>query len=182
MRNQETTEYVVLGVLMTGSMHGYDINKFIRENLEGIWRISTSQLYALIHRLEEKGLVTGCTSSEGNQPPKNILSISPEGRKRFLEWVISPTQHVRDLRMEFLTKLFFLRYLNLHGGNALLEAQTGLLTDLREKVEYDWGRQKDAFGKVVLGFKRSQFDVCLNWLNSEATQFIGRINTTRIKK
>ncbi|HOO37797.1 MAG TPA: PadR family transcriptional regulator [Deltaproteobacteria bacterium] len=175
MRNQETTEFVVLGVLMNGSMHGYDINRFIRENLAGIWRISTSQLYALIHRLEEKGLVTGCTSSEGNQPPKKILSISPEGTTRFLEWVISPTQHVRDLRMEFLTKLFFLRYLKLQGGEELLEAQTALLTDLREKVEIDWGRQKDTFGKVVLGFKRSQFDVCLNWLNLEVTQFIGKI-------
>lgn len=182
MRNQETTEYVILGVLMTGAMHGYDINKFMSENLEGIWRVSTSQLYALIHRLEKRALVTGCISSGENLVSRKVLTITQEGERRFIDWLMSPTLHVRDLRMEFLTKLFFLRHLNLHGGEELLEAQTDLLTDLREKVEYDWGRQKDTFGKVVLGFKRAQFESCLNWLNSDAVRFIEKISTNGSEK
>lgn len=96
-------------------MHGYDIMKFVDRHLSGIWHISTSQLYALNHRLEERGLVSGSTSPQGNQPPKRTLSILPEGRKRFMRWVVSPTPHVRDLRMEFLTKLFFLRHLGIKG-------------------------------------------------------------------
>ncbi len=178
MRNQETTEYVVLGVLMSGDMHGYDIRKFLSENLEGIWHVSTSQLYALIHKLEDKALVTGCISSGENQLPRKVLTITREGKKRFTCWVTSPTQHVRELRMEFLTKLFFLRHLNLQGIDTLLKAQIALLMKLKEKVEYDWGRQKDAFGKVVLGFKRAQFEMCLNWLNSDVAGFIEKTAQT----
>ena len=162
---------------MTGSMHGYEINKFMSENLEGIWHISTSQLYALIHKLEERALVTSCISSSDNFLSKKVLTITQEGKRRFIDWVMSPTLHVRDLRMEFLTKLFFLRHLNLHGGEELLEAQTVLLRDLREKVECDWGRQKDTFGKVVLGFRRAQFDACLSWLSSDAARFIEKTST-----
>ncbi len=177
MKYHEATEYVVLGALMTGAKHGYEINKYMSENLDGIWHISTSQLYALIHKLENHELVTGNISFGENLLSKKVLTITQEGKRRFINWVMSPTLHVRDLRMEFLTKLFFLRLLNLRGGDALLKAQVDLLTDLREKVEYDWGRQKDTFGKVVLGFKRTQFDACLNWLNSDAAGFIENIST-----
>ncbi|MCE5274384.1 MAG: PadR family transcriptional regulator [Deltaproteobacteria bacterium] len=172
MRNQETTEYVVLGVLMTGAMHGYEINRFMSETLEGIWHISTSQLYALIHKLEEKAMVKGRISSRENLLPKKVLTLTPEGKRKFLDWVMSPTLHVRDLRMEFLTKLFFIRDLKLQGGDRLVDAQMDLLKDLREKVENAWSLEKDVYRKVVLGFKRSQIEVCVSWLNSDVVHFI----------
>ena len=177
MKNRETTECVVLGALMTGPMHGYDIMKFVDRHLSGIWHISTSQLYALNHRLEERGLVSGSTSQQGNQPPKRTLSILPEGRKRFMRWVVSPTPHVRELRLEFLTKLFFLRHTGIKGGRALLDAQAELLKSLKEKVEQDWGAQEDGFAKVVLGFKRAQFEIILSWLGADAVQFVEAIDS-----
>lgn len=176
MKPRETTECVVLGVLMTGPMHGYDIKKFVGRHLSGIWSISTSQLYALCHRLEEDGLASGSTSPQAGQPPRRVLSITAAGEERFRRWVINPTRHVRDLRMEFLTKLFFLRLLGLDGGGGLIEAQARLLESLKDKVEQNWGAQKDAYARVVLGFKRAQFEIALSWLGTDVARFIGEID------
>ena len=93
-----------------------------------------------------------------------------------MRWVVSPTPHVRDLRMEFLTKLFFLRHLGIKGGRELIDAQAELLKSLKEKVEQDWGAQEDGFAKVVLGFKRAQFEIALNWLGTDVARFIGEID------
>ena len=174
MRNRETTGYVVLGVLKTGAMHGYEIRKFMARHLDGIWNVGTSQLYALLHRLEaEEGLVKGRIWQMDNRLQKRIFTLTPRGEVRFEAWVLSPTRHVRDLRLEFLTKLFFLNYLDLPGGSRLIEAQRALLEDLKHKVEQDHARQTEAFGRVVRGFRRAQFEACLNWLEDEARPFVG---------
>ncbi|PKN67742.1 MAG: hypothetical protein CVU54_16280 [Deltaproteobacteria bacterium HGW-Deltaproteobacteria-12] len=172
MRNQETTELVILGVLMKDAMHGYEINKFMSEYLDNVWHISTSQIYLILQRLEKNKMVTETFTFQENWPSKKTFTISAEGKNKFLEWVRRPTRHVRNIRSDFLAKLFFFNHLKLQDGFGLVEAQIDLLKDLREKVDYEWKHQESEYRKVVLGFKLGQFDACINWLKSDVGSYI----------
>ena len=55
MSLKSATEYVILGALMSGARHGYEIMQFLGSALDATWRLSTSQLYVLLKRLEEEG-------------------------------------------------------------------------------------------------------------------------------
>lgn len=48
MTQKPPAEYVILGVLMLGERHGYEIMQFLGSALEATWRVSTSQLYVFL--------------------------------------------------------------------------------------------------------------------------------------
>ena len=54
MKNRPAAEYVLLGLLMTDAMHGYEIVKALKDRLGEIWLVGTSQVYLLLQRLEKK--------------------------------------------------------------------------------------------------------------------------------
>ena len=51
------TDLVVLDGLMLRSRHGYEILRFFGSTFEGTLKVSTSQLYVLLKKLEKQGLV-----------------------------------------------------------------------------------------------------------------------------
>ncbi|MBW2616231.1 MAG: PadR family transcriptional regulator, partial [Deltaproteobacteria bacterium] len=57
MKTKPSTEYALLGALMSGSKHGYEILQFINTALGSTWYVGTSPLYVLLKRLERDGLL-----------------------------------------------------------------------------------------------------------------------------
>ncbi len=101
------TEYTVLGTLSLGEAHGYDVFKFLNDNLSDICRFGRSQTYAVLSRLEQEGLVFHDKVYQENLPAKKVFRLTPAGQEIFDAWMTSPVAHIRDLRVEFLVKLFF---------------------------------------------------------------------------
>lgn len=101
------TEYPVLGTLSLGAAHGYDVFRFLNHNLHDICHFGRSQTYAVLTRLQHEGLVTHEKVEQENLPAKKVFQLAPIGREIFNSWVQAPVAHIRDLRVEFLVKLFF---------------------------------------------------------------------------
>ncbi len=102
-------EYILLGFLSQGPVHGYDLHKQIN-NLEGIslvWHIKQGQLYAMLEKLEEIGLLTSKLVPGTSLLMRKEYQITPLGWKTFSTWVSSPVCHGREMRQEFLAKLYF---------------------------------------------------------------------------
>lgn len=76
---------LLLGLLMAQSLHGYSINEFIETNLGRVSGMKRATAYALLDRLERRGLVQGETEHVGNYPPRKVYSITPAGRETFFE-------------------------------------------------------------------------------------------------
>ena len=171
MTRNSPTEYVVLGSLMSGARHGYEIMQFLGSALDATWRVSTSQLYVLLKRLEEEGCLESFSESHGTRPPKRVFNLTAQGRKVFLEWLSEPIEHVRDFRMEFLCKLFFFDSLSLAGAHDLVEAQIRILEkrldSLRSKSDQDEG----GFMKLLYSFKNRNVECLLSWLQEKARPF-----------
>ncbi|MFO7984721.1 MAG: helix-turn-helix transcriptional regulator [Desulfatiglandaceae bacterium] len=172
MKDKPATEYALLGVLMSGPKHGYEILHSLETGVGPAWSVSTSQLYVLLKRLEKEGLVTSTLQTQDARPSKRVFSLLPAAEEKFLSWLKRPTDHVRDLRIEFLAKLFFFRNLGLQGGKALVEAQIGLLEQVKEGFRAKKRAEKDDYNRLVYGFRISTLTGWLNWLKEDAISFV----------
>ena len=175
MKTTPSTKYAILGALMPGPKHGYEILQFLVSRLEPTWHISSSQLYLLLRKLEAERLLHSNVETQASRPSKRVFLLTPAGRKAFLEWIRSPTEHVRDLRIEFLARLFFFNWLSLNGGDNLIEAQIKVLKQIGEKISQKQSREKDPYNKLVLGFKIATLEAWIKWLIKQASPFINEV-------
>lgn len=176
MKTKPSTQYVLLGTLYSGQKHGYEIMQFLESALESTWRVSTSQLYVLLKRLEREGLLRSTLETQKTRPSKRIFSLTPVGTNAFLEWLRTPVKHVRDLRIEFLAKLFFFRRLSLPGGNHVVNAQVNVLEEIKGRIRKRQDTENDPFNKLVLGIRVMTVESWLKWLRTQATHFMKEVH------
>ncbi len=174
MKNRLRTEYVLLGALFQGPKHGYEIMHFLDSALQSTWQVSSSQLYVLLKRLENQGLLKCSLKEQKTRPAKRVSSLTPAGEKDFLGWLQSPVENVRDLRVEFIAKLFFFHYLSLKGGEELITIQIGLLEGLKKSFKKKRDKEEEPFKKIVFGIKVMTIEAWLQWLRKQAMPFIGK--------
>ncbi len=172
MKTRPATEYVLLGSLYSGPRHGYEIINFLRDSLGQSWYVGTSQLYAVLKRLDKEGLVDSRMEHQETRPSKRIFHLTEGGRDKFLQWVKSPSSHVRDMRVEFLAKLYFIKKYGLEWGPELLASQADILKEKRSRVASIKKKEKDEYLKLVCTFKLATISAWLNWLETEANAFI----------
>ena len=88
-----------------------------------VWRLKLGLLYAVLKRLEAEGLLHAVRSEQDEGPARRVLAITPAGEAAFACWLRTPVAAGRDLRVEFLAKLYFARRAGPHAAAALLDAQ-----------------------------------------------------------
>jgi DNA-binding PadR family transcriptional regulator len=157
---------------MSGEAHGYEILHFLETALGSAFRVATSQLYVLLKRLEMDGLLAPSVELQDSLPSKRIFSLTPAGRKVFLEWVQSPVEHVRDLRMEFLAKIYFFHSLSLKGGEELIRAQVRALEKVKERIVRKQTEEKGSFNRLLFGLRVATIDLWIQWITDEAAPFM----------
>ncbi|MEP7215324.1 MAG: PadR family transcriptional regulator [Anaerolineaceae bacterium] len=160
-------EYVALGLLALRPMHGYEMICYIgNEGLDAICPLEQSTLYTYLRNVESRGLVTWTEERVGLRPPRKTYVLSDAGRVLINEWLRRPVDRMREVRSEFLLKLFFLDLLDKAALSALLKAQTAAceryLVDVREHA------QPTSFGTLVALSKTSAAEATLSWLQSYA--------------
>jgi len=163
---------LILGALMVQPGHGYAIRSYLENSLLDIWRIATSQLYNALRKLEEQNLISSRVEAQDTRPDKRTFRITGAGRERFLEWFFSPTDKVRNLRVELLAKLLFLEQLGLDGGAAMIEAQKKTLQDIKKTLEKMRSGMPVSYDALVVSQKIATVRVWLEWIESEVIPFL----------
>ncbi|UQZ82432.1 Transcriptional regulator PadR-like family protein [Paenibacillus konkukensis] len=74
---------LLLGILKSQSLHGYQINEFIDKNLSRITTMKKATAYAILERLKAAGFISVHEEQEGNRPPRKVYSITPRGDQEF---------------------------------------------------------------------------------------------------
>src|ERR1041384_591593 len=101
-------EFALLGFLIAGPSHGYDLHQRFTAELGHIWHVSQSQAYAILKRLENRGDISAQIIEQKKLPARQMLRITEAGRRRFFEWLESGIgSTARSIRLEFLTRLYF---------------------------------------------------------------------------
>ncbi|MGC8827736.1 MAG: helix-turn-helix transcriptional regulator [Anaerolineae bacterium] len=165
MEERLPLEYAALGLLMRGPQHGYQLHHDFQRCFGPIWHCGRSQFYAALKALESAGLAASSLMPQEGRPPRHILHITPAGRQAFLEWLNTPVRSVRQMRVEFLSKLRLFDLLGLPGAPALIEAQLAVCDERLARLET--ARKaggSDDFDELVYTFRKGQLEAVRSWL------------------
>ena len=155
----------LLGFLMDHPQHGYELHQEFSRDLGQVWRVGLSQIYAQLKQMEEAGLVAARTEPQPSRPPRKVYHITPAGRETFLDWVHRPTPHLRNIRLEFLARLYFFRRLGLPGLDQLVAEQQALYRGRVESLARAAAQTDDDFARLVLEFRQGQQKAAIRWLD-----------------
>lgn len=163
-------EYILLGFLVENPCHGYDLYKQIThfDAISLVWNIKQSQLYALLDKLEADGLLTSSLVSGDSHLLRKEFKITSMGSQTFNAWKTSPVHHPREMRQEFLAKLYFGLKDNTEAGFELIEEQRTLCSEWLASQQIDYSKTEDDqhFERMVFQFRISQTEAMLEWLNA----------------
>ena len=79
---QGTLELLVLRLLQSGDMNGWDIMQRIRLVTGDVLSVTPGALYPALHRLEERGFVAAGWGASDNNRRARFYSLTAAGRKQ----------------------------------------------------------------------------------------------------
>lgn len=79
-----TLEGIVLAILAVRPAYGYQITARLREN--GFTDIAEGTVYALLTRIEKRGLVDVEKRPSQKGPPRKVYTLNPQGRESLDEF------------------------------------------------------------------------------------------------
>jgi DNA-binding PadR family transcriptional regulator len=176
-------EHAILGLLaeIDEGAHGYDLARYFsaEEPLGAIVHLEPGMLYHHLKKLSKAGWVTATVEQQGTRPPRQVYQLTRSGQEELHRWLTEPVERTREIRLDFLVKLFF-----------ALRADSGLAGDLfrhqRETLERNAAKlaeqrdalaaraevaeQERAFTLAVIELRRSQTEAALAWLDAQASR------------
>ncbi len=167
--NPLSIEYILLGLLAENPRHGYDLYKQIThfDAISLVWNIKQSQLYALLDKLEGDGLLLSTMIAGESHMMKKEFRLTGAGEQTFKAWKSSPVEHPRDMRQEFLAKLYFCQKDSEACGFDLIEEQRVLCNEwlISQQMDYSGAQDGQSFERMVFQFRISQTRAMLDWLD-----------------
>lgn len=133
-RTWDERALLLLGVLMTQSRHGYQINEFIERQLCDVVTMKKPTAYALLDRLAGDGFISVHVEQEGNRPPRKVYTITDAGRELFDELLKTNLSSLDSPVFADDIGLMFLNHLPLEQVIALLRERLELLETVLENT------------------------------------------------
>lgn len=163
-------ELALLGYVRGQSMHGYEIYQRLLNpsGLGNVWRIKQPLLYAYLKRLEAAGLLRATVEAQAERPPRRLLAITPAGEEAFHRWLVQPVARGRELRLEFLAKLYFARSEGHAVALRLLDAQLQQFADWLDRLDTHRSNLPNAavYERLVVDYRRGQVSAAIDWLTT----------------
>lgn len=164
-------QYLILGLLMMKEQHGYELHRMLSSGPGRAWYAGKSQTYALLTRLEAAGNIAGRRIPHPSKPPRNIYTITPNGRRAFNAWLSEPVQHIRDLRLEFMAKLFFFTGLEIPASEKLLARQRDVCLNKLAIARKQECAATDRFDHLLFRYRVRQIEGVISWLDDCISHF-----------
>jgi len=165
--NSLTPDETILGLLAAEARHGYELLECFRDpaQLGEVWNLSTSQIYAVLKRLEREGLISGCQIESENAPPRMEYNLTPQGTERLRAWLeeSQPSASIRRVRVEFLSRLYIARLLNIPTIPIVQRQKTACHKQLVD-VSAARDRAAPGVGYLALELSVAQLTTVLQWI------------------
>ncbi|MBX3065541.1 MAG: PadR family transcriptional regulator [Anaerolineae bacterium] len=166
---QVIPDETLLGLIAARASHGYEMLEYFRDPdaLGRVWNLSTSQLYAVLKRLEEQGYTVGQSVASEDGPPRTRYSLTEQGSAQLREWLEedSPAATVRRVRVEFLSRLYICRLLKqptapiIQRQRQTCQKRLSDLTVQRQNADH-------GIGRLALELEIAQLETILKWLDN----------------
>lgn len=120
MRN---LKYAILGLVCKAPTTGYEISKEFNHRISNFWFANHSQVYPELNRLLDEGAITCETVLQGEKMEKKVYSITPSGKKDFMEWMMTDTELAPIPKDIFRLKSYFANFLDTEDFTYLIDAE-----------------------------------------------------------
>ncbi|HYI24587.1 MAG TPA: PadR family transcriptional regulator [Thermomicrobiales bacterium] len=173
--SRATVEYVLLGLLAiqpSGEIHGYDLGRALSDGVIGqIVRVEPGMLYHYLKRLSRDGLLSTRVEAQVGRPDRQLHSLTAEGWNSLSTWLAAPVRSTREIRLEFLIKLYLSRQLDPSQARRLVFEQLNVMSArsqrLEAQIQATYPSTPDyVFGETILQLREGQTRAALEWLNS----------------
>ena len=177
MRKELAPEWALLGLLTQKPMHGYELHRYFTDPaaLGQVWYLGLSQMYKLLKELEKQGYLEATVEAQEIYPARKVYRITSSGRAAFLQWMEKPIGNPRQIRVEFLAKLFLAQLLGSEMIERVIDTQLETcqtqLTHLQKRIRpADWelgtGNWELTFEHLVFRFREGQIQAIIDWLRT----------------
>ena len=129
---------VIMGLLMRGSSHGYDLKQTLERELSPFFEVSSTPLYYTLKKLEQEGLVTQWGTVSGRRPKKYVYSLTAKGQEEIKELLLKNITYLHRPSFNLDISLYFLNFLS---PQDVITTLKGRMRESR-KLKYLLERQK----------------------------------------
>ena len=141
---------VIMGLLMKGPTHGYDLKQTLERELSPFLEVSSTPLYYLLKKLEQEGMVTKWSTVSGRRPKKYVYSLTAKGQEEIKELLLKNITHVQRPFFNLDVSLYFLNFLDPQDVVETLKERLResrklrfLLQRQKKNLEFDAARRRE---------------------------------------
>lgn len=167
-------EHSLLGLLAgagDAGIHGYDLaRQYTHGPLGEIIRLESGMLYHHLKKLDRYGMIATHVEHQPDRPDRQVHTLTAIGRRQLDHWLREPVRATREIRLDFLLKLFFTRRLVPAHLDELVAQQRSVLTALADSLRAQMrgpATSDDAIERqMVLRLRQAQTEAALTWLDT----------------
>ena len=162
-------DHVILGLIKHQPSHGYELlNSFrVKSDLGRIWTMSTSQLYAVLKRLEAKGYVAGEQEDVFDAPARVVYTLTKSGERQLMRWLYEEKPHasIHKTRVMFLSRLYIAMLLRLPFGE-IIENQKKAFENQKKVFLEEKQQASTLIENLTIDFVINQIESAINWIQN----------------
>jgi DNA-binding PadR family transcriptional regulator len=178
-----TTAYILLGMLSSQEMSGYDLKQQLDKSLYPCYDSpAKSQIYGELRRLTQQGWATATDVPQTHRPDKRLYRITPAGRAALQQWLISPDVESDSFKSPLLLRLFFGHLVPREILMTRLETRRQQLSEelsaceeeerrLRDQMQEPRGKAQCLHFFLTLRFHRDMLRAARQWTDEALEQF-----------
>jgi len=161
---------VLLGVLVEGPAHGYDLKREHDARFPGAKPLAFPQVYATLNRLERDGFVEVTGTASGGGPERTVYAITPAGRERVREW-LSKTEPAGPYPAdELVRKAVTALHLGRDAAGFLRRQRQVHMARMRDLLAAQ-AEAKEPAARITIDHAIAHLDADLKWLEN-AVQWV----------
>src|SRR5690606_12948011 len=117
-----------------------------------------------LKKLQAEGWVSSRLEAQESRPPRRIFSITEAGQAELNRWLSEPVSRTRDIRLDFLLKLYTAQEHNPGLAEQLIRDQRAVCERFIESLREQMAAEEDDFRRLVLEMRLAQNAALLSWL------------------
>lgn len=169
--------HVLLGVLVAGPAHGYDLKREHDARFPGAKELAYGQVYAALQRLERDGLVDVTGTVQGGGPERTVYAVTPEGRVELERWLAETETAGPYAADELVRKAVTALRVGADARDYLERQREVHLSRMRDLLRLQ-DATSDPAGRSAIDHAVFHLDADLRWLEAAATRTAQTTTTT----
>ena len=166
LKENNTMIFALLGFFLGQEYHGYELIKLIQSTPEfnKIWSLKTSLFYGYLEKLFEGGYLSLEVRESENSPDRKVYQLTERGKQKVLEWMVEPVKHGREMRQEFLAKLFFALRNKENFSKILINNQKYECEKWLNDIENHRSSENNRSEELIFQYRIRQINAMIEWL------------------